>query len=245
MDAIFKALADPTRRDLLDRLRAEGGLTLGALVEGTDLTRFGVMKHLKVLEEASLVAVRRDGRYKRHYLNAAPLQELADRWLSPHVQPVSWMAAALKRQMETPHMSDTFAHQTFIRTTPEKLWAAITDPSQTERYYFGTKVASNWRKGAALQYLKPDGGIMLDGEILEIDPPAKLVATFIPHWGGEPAPASRVTYEIEAAGEGTVKLTILHEELKPGMEGVKEGWAKIAAGLKSLLETGKPLDFAA
>jgi DNA-binding transcriptional ArsR family regulator len=84
VDAVFKALSDPTRRALLDALRDRAGLTLTELEQGLGMTRFGVMKHLKVLEAASLVVTRKDGRFKRHYLNAAPIQEVADRWIAPY-----------------------------------------------------------------------------------------------------------------------------------------------------------------
>ncbi len=85
-DAVFKALADPTRRHLLDRLFAEDGRTLGELEQGIEMTRFGVMKHLRVLEDAGLVVTRRAGREKHHFLNPVPIRELHDRWIDKYTE---------------------------------------------------------------------------------------------------------------------------------------------------------------
>ena len=101
VDAVFKALADPTRRQLLDTLRDRGGLTLTELEQGLGMTRFGVMKHLRVLEEANLVLTRRDGRFKYHYLNALPIQEVADRWMAPYAKPLARFALDLKNALES------------------------------------------------------------------------------------------------------------------------------------------------
>jgi DNA-binding transcriptional ArsR family regulator len=100
MDAVFKALADTTRRSLLDRLYEQDGQTLTALEEGLPMTRFGVMKHLKVLEEAGLVTTRRNGREKLHHLNPVPIRLIHDRWVSKYAEP--WVATltGLKRELE-------------------------------------------------------------------------------------------------------------------------------------------------
>ena len=100
MDAVFKALADPTRRDLLDRLFVEDGQTLGSLDEGHDMTRFGVMKHLRVLEEAGLITTRRRGREKLHFLNAIPIQQIQERWVSKYAEPWAATLTGLKRAVE-------------------------------------------------------------------------------------------------------------------------------------------------
>ena len=100
MDAVFKALADPTRRELLDRLHEEDGQTLGALEEGHDMTRFGVMKHLRVLEEAGLITTRRSGREKLHFLNAVPIQLIHERWVSKYAEPWAATLTGLKRAVE-------------------------------------------------------------------------------------------------------------------------------------------------
>jgi DNA-binding transcriptional ArsR family regulator len=100
MDAVFKALADPTRRSLLDRLFEEDGQTLSALVERLPMTRFGVMKHLRVLEEAGLVTTRRNGREKLHFLNPVPIQLVHDRWVSKYAEPMAAALSGLKRKLE-------------------------------------------------------------------------------------------------------------------------------------------------
>lgn len=100
MDAVFKALADPSRRALLDRMHAEKGCTLSRLCEGLDMSRQAVTKHLALLEAANLVVTVRRGREKLHYLNPAPIAEIADRWIAKYDQPRTEALAALKRRLE-------------------------------------------------------------------------------------------------------------------------------------------------
>jgi DNA-binding transcriptional ArsR family regulator len=99
-DTVFKALADPTRRALLDALFAEDGQTLSALEAGVDMTRFGVMKHLRVLEDAGLVVPRKRGREKFHYLNPIPIQLIHERWVSKYAAPWAAGLTELKKQLE-------------------------------------------------------------------------------------------------------------------------------------------------
>jgi DNA-binding transcriptional ArsR family regulator/uncharacterized protein YndB with AHSA1/START domain len=249
VDAIFKALADPTRRDLLDRLRQRDGQTLTELESVLNMTRFGVMKHLDVLEAANLVITRKVGRFKYHYLNTAPVQELVDRWIEPITrQPLTRALLDLKATLEgeTAMPADPkpdFMLETFIRTTPQKLWEALTSAELSRQFHFAKaaftgKVAA----GEPYEYLRPDGGVMLSGTILQADPYNRLEMTFIPGWGDGERKASRNVYEIKALGHVT-KLTVLHFDIPPGYEGVAEGWAQIVASLKSLLETGQGLDF--
>src|SRR5690349_12473644 len=124
MDDVFRALADPTRRSLLDELYREDGQTLHALEARLPMTRFGVMKHLKQLEEAGLVVTRRRGREKLHFLNPVPIRLVHDRWVSKYAEP--WVAGLsdLKHELERT-MEKVF--EIYIRTTPERLWEAITD----------------------------------------------------------------------------------------------------------------------
>jgi uncharacterized protein YndB with AHSA1/START domain/DNA-binding transcriptional ArsR family regulator len=254
MDTVFKALADNTRRQLLDMLREHDGQTLSELEQQLGMTRFGVMKHLKVLEDASLVVTRRSGRFKYHYLNAVPLQQVIDRWIEPLVQkPLARAALDLKAQLEGTEQMNAqnpkpvnaakpdFVLETFIRTTPEALWDALTNGEKTPHFYIaGCTLKSDLKKGGRFDYYTPDGNLMLGGEIIDIDPPHRLDMTFEPHWGkGKPA-HSRAIYEVAQEGE-TCKLTILHYGIPQGQEGVREGWARIASALKTLLETGKPL----
>ena len=256
MDAVFKALNDPTRRRILDALRQEDGQSLTALVEAAGLSRFAVMKHMKVLEAASLVVIRPAGRFRYHYLNALPLQELVDRWIEPltrqpHARAVLNAKAGLEghKTMTNPHPDaaasekPAYVLETFIRTTPAELWQALTDGAFTADYYFGTRLESTLEPGAPYRYLAADGSTMLSGEIISIEPERRLEMTFLPAWGGEGAETTRNVYEIEPLGE-VCKLTILHFGASAIGQGVAEGWSKIAAGLKTLLETGEALAIA-
>ncbi|MEM7544166.1 MAG: SRPBCC domain-containing protein [Pseudomonadota bacterium] len=247
MDAIFKALNDPTRRMLLDLLREKDGQTLGELVEQTEadtgMTRFGVMKHLKLLEDASLIVVRRDGRFKHHYLNAAPLQTVIDRWIEPLLaKPMARMALDLKAVLEgEDEMSKPdFLLETWIKTTPEALWNALTQPEMISKYNVnGAAPAAPISGTGRITHLTPDGNPMLSGDVLTFDPGQKLEMTFEPHWE-ENLPSSRCIYEIAAEG-GVCKLTIMHFDLPDGMEDVRNGWMVTVSGIKTLLETGEPL----
>lgn len=251
MDAVFKALSDGTRRQLLDRLRRKDGQTLTELEGALGMTRFGVMKHLKVLEAASLVITRKVGRFKYHYLNAAPLQLLVDRWIEPLTrQPVARVILDLKADLERSNAMTTttetrpdFMMETFIRTTPEQLWEALTNPDLITRYHFAhAAVHGRFAAGEPYEYRFADGTVMLSGEIISADPPRRLELSFLPGWIGPDAAKSRHVYEIEATGELT-KLVILHYDLPDSQSGVREGWAKIIASLKSYLETGEALQF--
>jgi uncharacterized protein YndB with AHSA1/START domain/DNA-binding transcriptional ArsR family regulator len=244
VDAVFKALADPTRRQLLDTLRDRGGLTLTQLEEGMGMTRFGVMKHLRVLEEANLVLTRRDGRFKYHYLNALPIQEVADRWMAPYAKPLARFALDLKNALESPSsMADKpdFVFSTYIKTTPQKLWEALTNPEMTRQYYYGGRVQADLRVGGRFYYLDPKGEVNLDGEVLEIDPPRKLVTTFTASWSPPEGQTTRVMYEIEPMG-AICKFTVTHFDYEKAMAGIETGWPIIIAGLKTWLETGQPLN---
>src|ERR1035437_1219304 len=148
MDEVFKALADPTRRSLLDELFREDGQTLSALQERFSMTRFGVMKHLKVLEGAGLVVTRRRGREKLHFLNPVPIRLVHDRWVSKYAEPWTAALSGLKSRLES-QMEKIF--EIYIRTTPERLWEAITDPQIRSKYNFGAEVNSDWTPGSRLE----------------------------------------------------------------------------------------------
>ncbi len=250
MDTIFKALADETRRKLLDMLHERDGQTLSDLEQQLGMTRFGVMKHLKVLEDASLVVTRRSGRFKHHYLNAVPLQQVIDRWIEPLTQkPMARMALDLKAQLEGTGPMQTqaetkpdFVLETFISTTPQALWNALTDGSVTPHYHFAQcTLKSDLTKGGRFDYYTPDGTLMLGGEILAIDPLRRIDMTFEPGWGENLGP-SRCIFEIEQQGDAC-KFTVLHFAIPDGQDGVREGWARIASGLKTWLETGQATRF--
>ena len=183
VDAVFRALADPTRRALLDELFREDGQTLSALEGRFPITRFGVMKHLKQLEEAGLVVTRRRGREKLHFLNPVPIRLVHDRWVSKYAEPWTAALSGLKHELEKT-MEKVF--EIYIKTTPERLWQAITDPEIRAKYNFGAGVTSDWTPGSSYQMGHPAAGVLLgEGENLEVDPPRKLVQTMTALWSDD------------------------------------------------------------
>src|SRR6202790_1952503 len=160
MDAVFRALADPTRRRLLDELFKQDGQTLTALEQRLPMTRFGVMKHLRVLEEAHLVVTKRRGRQKLHFLNPVPIRLVHDRWVSKYAEPWAATLTGLKHRLEDRTMEKVF--EIYIKTTPERLWKAITDTEMRRKYNFGAIVTSDWTPGS--RYEGVGGGMpILEG----------------------------------------------------------------------------------
>lgn len=251
-EKVFKALADSSRRALLDALYVQNGQTLSELQTRLPMTRFGVMKHLQILEDAGLLTTRKAGREKYHYLNPVPIQVVYERWVNKYAQPWARALIGLKTTLEdTQTMTETQTHvmEIFIRTTPQRLWQALTDGEMTRQYYFASTVQSDWSNGAAYVYTNPAGGTLVDGEVLEADPPRRLVTTFRPVFAGEAGAdyRSQVTYEIEQVG-AACKLTLTHAGLLPEHPlnaSMITGWAQILSGLKTLLETGEPLEMPA
>src|SRR5215831_16771167 len=193
MDDVFKALADPTRRGLLDALFASDGQSLSALEARVTMSRFGVMKHLKVLEEAGLVVTRRRGREKLHFLNTVPIRLVHDRWVSKYSEPWAASLSALKTTIEGETMEKVF--EIYIKTTPERLWEAITDSSEREKYSFGVGITSDWSNGSPYESRPPGADFVIaQGENLEVDPPRRLVQSFNAMWSDDvrAEPTSRV-----------------------------------------------------
>jgi len=237
---VFRALADPTRRSLLDELFREDGQTLGALEARFSMTRFGVMKHLKQLEDAGLVVTRRRGREKLHFLNPVPIRLVHDRWVSKYAQ--EWTAALsdLKKGLES-SMEKVF--EIYIRTTPERLWEAITDTEIRSKYQFGMRATSDWTPGSRYEMSRTAGALLGEGVNLEIDPPRRLVQSMVALWGDDVKSegTSRVTWEIEPVGD-SCRLTVTHDQLREGAnEQLYGGWPMILSGLKTWLETGQLL----
>ena len=261
MDAVFKALADPTRRSLLDALFAADGQTLAALEGRLPMTRFGVMKHLRVLEQAGLVTAVRRGREKLHFLNPVPIRLVHDRWVSKYAEPWAATLTGIKRDLEeetmesfdVPHVvplspapggeGHMAVFEIYIKTTPERLWEAITDPAMRARYSFGVETRSDWTPGSSYTAGVPPAVDIAAGENLEVDPPRRLVQTFTALWSDEvrAAGASRVTWEIIPVGD-SCRLTVVHDRLAPDANPeLYGGWPMILSGLKTLLETGESL----
>jgi len=243
IDKVFKALADPSRRKLLDRLFKRDGQTLGELCERVEMTRFGVMKHLRVLEEAGLVVTRRQGREKLHYLNPMPIRLVHDRWVSKYRAPFAAALGDLKSRLEN-DMAETQIYELFIRTTPEKLWQALTEAQVTKQYFFGEEIRSDWKPGSEWHSIGPGGSRDVEGKVLECDPQRRLVITwrvlYEPSLSKE---VSKVTYLIERRGE-MCKLSVTHDLAdapKTAGHVGKDGWQWVLSSLKSLLETGQGL----
>lgn len=254
MDEVFKALADPSRRLLLDSLNSRNGQTLRDLCAGLEMARQSVSKHLAVLETANLVTTMWRGREKLHYLNAEPINAISDRWINQYDRARVQTLADLKTALEAEPMShaNEFVYTTYIRTTPEKLWQAITDPAFSRRY-MGHALVSDWKKGST--YAWEDHGLTIehpDQVILESDPYRRLAFTFhtfvpeltklglseetINQCAAERR--SRVTFEIEPDGD-QVKLTVIHDDFEPDswvLKMVSGGWPRKLSDLKTGLE---------
>ena len=241
MDEVFRALADPTRRSLLDELFREDGQTLTQLEERFAMTRFGVMKHLKQLEDAGLVVTRKQGREKLHFLNPVPIRLIHDRWVSKYAEPWTATMSELKERLERTMEK---VYEIYIRTTPERLWDAITDPDIRAKYNFGASIVSDWKPGSKFTMGAPNAsGLLGEGEILEVDPPNRLVHTMTALWSDEVKSegSSRVTWEIEPVAD-SCRLTVTHDQLREGAnDQLYGGWPMILSGLKTWLETGELL----
>ena len=272
MDDIFRALADPGRRRLLDSLNARNGQNLNDLCRVMDMTRQSVTKHLEILEDANLIVVRRQGRERLHYLNAAPIHEVADRWIGQYHQERVRALADLKDALELSDMTNTttdsttqtqsFVYTTYIKTTPEQLWNGLTNPAFTKRYW-DMEFVTDWKAGSHMTWLHKD--VVLDDPaqvIVESDPYTRLSYTwhtmtpeFARHVGIDAATIakldnetrrqrSKATFEIEDMG-GKCKLTVIHDDFPPDstmLTMVSTGWPAVISSLKTLLETGHHID---
>ena len=260
MDEAFRALADPSRRRLLDRLNARNGQTLRELCSGLAMARQSVSKHLAILEAANLVTTVRRGREKLHYLNAAPINEIGERWITRYDRDRVQALADLKRALEegTAVEKPSFVYTTYIQTTPEQLWLALTAPAFTERYW-GATFETDWEAGSQMRWVQFGHTIADPAQVVLESVPYRRLSytwhTFTPECAAgvvltneardriAAEPRSKVTFDIEPLGE-LVKLTVLHDGFEPGSlvaAMVSQGWPRIIANLKTLLETGETL----
>ena len=248
MAPVFRALADPSRRLLLDRLFERDGQTLGELTRWLPgMTRFGVMRHLAVLAGAELVVTRKVGREKRHYLNRVPIRLIHDRWISKYAEAVTGTLSGIKDHLEGRAMSTVMpdhVYSVYIKADPERIWRAMTDGVETEQYYYGTRVGSTWQPGSRIVYEYPDGRVAADGEVLESDPPRRLSMTFHARWDPEIEAEGpvRMTWEVEPLADGSSKVTVTTSGA--GARTAAEfsgGIAYVVSGLKTYLETGAPM----
>jgi uncharacterized protein YndB with AHSA1/START domain len=204
------------------------------------MTRFGVMKHLRVLEEAGLVTTKRRGSEKLHFLNPVPIRLVHDRWVSKYAEPWAAALSGLKKRIEEETMEKVF--EIYIKTTPERLWEAITDGDMRSKYNFGARVNSDWTPGSRYEMSAP-GVVLGEGENLEVDPPRRLVQSMVALWSDDAKTegTTRVTWEIEPIGD-SCRLTVTHDQLREGAnEQLYGGWPMILSGLKTWLETGERL----
>lgn len=260
---VFKALADPTRRRLLDALNAHDGQSLRELCAGLAMTRQAVTKHLAALEAAGLVTVVRRGRERLHYLNPAPIADIAQRWVNRYRRERVHALTDLKHAVEGHPMSKPeFVYVTYIKTTPERLWQALTDPAFTRRYW-GVEFESDWEKGSPVVWTEFGVRTSHPDQVVLVSEPYRRLSytwhTFTPEWGAALAergmtppdidalaaePRSKVTFDIEEAGDA-VKLTVVHDGFEPDsrvLPDIRQGWPSLLSNLKTLLETGEPYE---
>jgi len=244
MDRVFKALADPTRRQLLDRLHERNGQTLGELCDGIGMTRQSATQHLALLESGNLVSTLRRGRQKLHFLNPVPLHEIQERWIEKFERPRLRVLSSIKRRAEE-DMNDrpSFVYVTYIESTPERVWEVLTDAELTAAYW-GHSNVSDWDPGSRWEHQRTDGSGVADvvGTVLESVPGRRLVSTWLSPGDEETADSSRVTFDIEPYGQ-IVRLTVIHENLADDTERdeAAAGWAAVMSNLKSFIETGHVL----
>jgi uncharacterized protein YndB with AHSA1/START domain/DNA-binding transcriptional ArsR family regulator len=250
-EAVFRALADPSRRRLLDLLFERDGRTLTELESELPMTRFGAMKHLRVLQEASLIATRKVGREKLHYLNPIPIQLIADRWINKYAAARASALADLKTALEgVPVMATDskprLVYQIVINAPQERVWQAITTSEFTSRYYYGCTLETDLSAGSPFIYRMPNGSPVVEGELVASEPPNRLVHSYHSLWPpmNEDAP-TKVTWELESMPGGVTKVTVVHEDFQSetatytGLQ--SGGWAWILSNMKTLLETGETM----
>lgn len=251
---MFRALADPTRRRLLDALHERAGQTVSDLCADLDMRRQSVSQHLELLEAANLISTVRSGRRKLHYLNPVPVHELRSRWIGTFEEPRLEALDDIRRRAEEKAVSEPdddagpvpdYVYTTYIRASAEQVWDALTDADLTARFW-GHAQVSDWASGSRVDHVRVDGSGTSDvaGRVVEADRPHRLAFTF-----GEPARLddptvvpSLVVFEIDA-DRAIVRLTVTHTRLGTPIEreAVGQGWPTVFANLKTLLETGDVL----
>lgn len=250
-EAVFRALADSSRRRLLDLLFERDGRTLGELEPALPMTRFGVMKHLRVLQAAGLVTSRKVGRERFHFLNPVPIQLIADRWINKYSAERTSALADLKRALEggkqmSAEAKPRLVYQIIINAAQERVWEAITTPEFTSRYYYGSTLQSDLTVGSPFTYHMADGSPIVEGQVVVCDPPNRLVHTYHSLWPpmDKDAP-TQVTWELEPMPGGVTRVTVVHDQFQgetATYQGLQSGgWTWILSNLKTVLETGEPM----
>ena len=265
-DDVFRALADPSRRQLLDDLRRRDGQTLRELSAGLAMARQSVSKHLAVLEQANLVTTVRRGREKLHHLNVEPINALSERWIRQYEQGRIDAITELKTALESRTMTDTetettttdFVYTTYIEAPAELVWRALTEPAFTRRYW-GMEFETDWTPGENFAIIHPDRGVRIADDkmvVQDYQPFTRLSYT----WSGYPKdftdslgydeefrltaeaePRSTVTYELSPSGDQT-RLTVTHAGFRPGsvvLPDIERGWPMVLSWLKTYVESGR------
>jgi uncharacterized protein YndB with AHSA1/START domain/DNA-binding transcriptional ArsR family regulator len=246
VEAVFKALADNSRRMLLDALFDEDGQTLQALCQNVEFSRQGLSKHLRILEDAGLVITEFQGREKKHYLNPIPIHDMTERWIAKYARDQLIAVSALKQALEGDAMNKKeFAYETYINASRDRVWQALTSAEFTSKYFYATHVDSTWEKGAAVNYRYASGDVAVEGNVIEVDPPNKLVISWhvLYDEAAKAEEPSRVTFALQDVN-GQTRLRIVHDQFPENtvlLGSISEGWPWIVASLKSLLETGQAL----
>ncbi|GAA1596085.1 MULTISPECIES: ArsR/SmtB family transcription factor [Kribbella] len=255
-DEVFRALADPSRRRLLDLLNVRNGQTLRELCAELDMARQSVSKHLAVLESANLITTVWRGREKLHHLNAEPINAIADRWIHQYDRRRVQLLADLKTSLET--TVNDFVYTTYIRTTPERLWQALTDPKFTEQYW-GLSHETDWKAGSEMIWHQGDVTIAGPGQVVVEHTPYTRLTYAWHHITREFAdsvglsgdvyeatsrePLSTASFELEPV-DGQVKLTVVHSGFGPDSvirTMIETGWPRVFADLKSVVESSAAL----
>ncbi|WP_010202398.1 ArsR/SmtB family transcription factor [Salinibacterium sp. PAMC 21357] len=254
MDLVFKALADVSRRDLLDALRTRDGQSLSELADLLpEMTRFGVAAHLKVLESAELVTTVRDGRLKLHHLNPVPLQEVASRWLGTFSASAAQVLLDRQNHREgsdereimhdSTELTPNVVYRIDIRADRQKMWDELTDTGVPRAWMWGSVIESTWTAGEGYA-MSSDGFELIVGAVLEIDAPRYLRVTFDPRWDDASAAeaAGELSYALETRENGSTRLTVTISGLGPASaKSAADDTPEIYSGLKSYLETGEAL----
>lgn len=244
LDLVFRALADPTRRQLLDRLHEHNGQTLGELCASLAMARQSASQHLALLEAANLISTTWRGREKLHHLNPVPLHDIQERWIDKFERPRLRALSAIRHSAEEQAMSEkhSYVYVTYIRANPEQVWRALTDADVTAAYW-GHRNESDWQPGSTWRHVRTDGSDISDvtGTVVEAVRPERLVMTF-PGSAEQREDPSLVTFTIEPH-EDIVRLTVRHDGLptESDLRAISLGWPAVLANLKSLLETGEVL----
>ena len=248
MEAVFKALADTSRRTVLDSLYDDNGQSLQQLCKSVDFSRQGLSKHLRILENANLVVSEFHGREKLHYLNALPLHEISERWMAKYSLDHLSALSTLKQTLEGPAMNkDKFIYETYINSSIDDVWQALTNAEFTSQYFMATHVESSWKKGSPIKYYYQIGGeVAVEGKIIELKAPFELIISWHVLYDEtiKAEQPSRVSFSLQE-NAGQTRLRVVHDQFPDNsvlFEQISQGWPWIISNLKSLLETGKVLE---